>query len=82
MTVITGNRQLAARARDLASQASCGSIERAACLRAAVALDESRSAGGARKICGDVDELDIRRALRHRRPHESRWLTCGNARIP
>ncbi len=48
--VILGNRQLAARARDLADRAPRGSLGRKAALSAAVLLDETRSIAAARKL--------------------------------
>jgi hypothetical protein len=60
MTVITGNRQLAARARDLADRAARGSLERRAAGVLAVALGTTRSAAAARKVLGDVDQAGIR----------------------
>lgn len=60
MTVITGNRQLAARARDIAGRAPRGSLERKAAGVLAVALGTTRSATAARKVLGEVDQDDIR----------------------
>ncbi len=60
--VILGNRQLAAGARDLADRAPRGSLERKACLSAAVLLDETRSVGSARKLLGEIADPGIRQA--------------------
>ena len=50
MTVLTANTALAARARQLAAAAPNGSAARKSALCAAIALAESTSAAGARKI--------------------------------
>jgi hypothetical protein len=62
--VITSNAELAGRARQLAGQAPNGSAERKAALCAAVALAESTSPAGARKILDGWDGAPaaIRRA--------------------
>lgn len=49
------NRDLAARARQRADRADLGSLDRAACLVAAVALGESRTVAGARKVLAGWD---------------------------
>ena len=59
---ITGNRSLAARARDVARHAARGSTERKAALCAAVALDESRSVRGALSLLDDLDDPHIAQA--------------------
>ncbi len=63
--VTTGNRQLAARARDLAARAPSGSAERKTALVAAVALDETRTVAAARGVLRMLDypgQASIRRA--------------------
>ena len=60
MTVTTGNRTLAARARDLADHASAGSLERKAAGCLAVALGTTSTVTAARKILGDIARADIR----------------------
>jgi hypothetical protein len=52
---ITGNGQLAARARQLAAAAPNGSPERKAALCAAVTLAESTSPAGARRVLAAWD---------------------------
>jgi hypothetical protein len=61
---ITGNRTLAARARDLAKQAGRGTLGRRGALVLAVALDETRSVRSARKLLDDLDQADVRDAAR------------------
>jgi hypothetical protein len=60
MTVITGNRQLAARARDLAGRAPSGSLDRRAALCVAVLLGTTKTAAGARQALSKIDQADIR----------------------
>jgi hypothetical protein len=63
MTVITGNRQLAERARDLADRARPGSIERKAAACAAVALATTRTLTAARDVLDGWDgPPDVRAA--------------------
>ncbi len=64
MTVITGNRQLAARARDLADHAPNGSLERRSAGVLAVALGTTRSVTSARQVLDDIDRADIRNRAR------------------
>ena len=54
------NRQLAARARDLAARASAGSLERKAAGCLAVLLDQTRSATAARKLLGEIGQDNVR----------------------
>jgi hypothetical protein len=61
---VTGNRLLAARARDLGTRAPRGSLDRKAALCAAVALDETRSLRAARLVLDDLDQADVRDAAR------------------
>ncbi|HEY1914255.1 MAG TPA: hypothetical protein VGH27_01655 [Streptosporangiaceae bacterium] len=58
----TGNRTLAARAREVARQAPRGSVERRSALCAVVALDDSRSVATARKVLAGLDDAAIRQA--------------------
>ena len=60
MTVTIGNRQLAARARDIAERAPRGTLERRAAGVLSIALGTTRSAGAARKVLAEVDQDDIR----------------------
>lgn len=57
---ITGNRLLAAQARDLARRAPRASLECKAAGCLAVLLDETRSAAAARKLLGEIGPVDIR----------------------
>lgn len=61
-SVITGNKLLAARARQLADEAPPCSVARKAALSAAVLLDETRSIAAARKLLGEVADDTIRQA--------------------
>jgi len=58
--VVTGNRQLADRARDLAAQAPRGSLERKAAGCLAVALSTTGTVPAARKVLGMIETADIR----------------------
>jgi len=60
VTVTTGNRTLAARARDLANSASAGSLERKAAGCLAVALGTTNTVTAARKVLSDITTADIR----------------------
>jgi hypothetical protein len=59
-SVVTGNRVLAARARDLADRAPRGSVECKAAGCLAVLLDQTRSATAARKLLGEIGQADVR----------------------
>jgi hypothetical protein len=59
---VTGNRELAARARGLADQAPAGSLERKAALSAAILLDETRTVAAARKLLGEIVNDVMRQA--------------------
>ena len=59
-SVVVGNRQLAARARDLAARAPRGSIECKAAGCLAVLLDATRSATAARKLLGEIGQDNVR----------------------
>jgi hypothetical protein len=60
-SVITGNRQLAARARDLAARAT-DTTDRKAALCCAVAFDTTRTVMAARKVLDRVTQHHIRQA--------------------
>jgi hypothetical protein len=60
VTVIIGNRQLAARARDIAERAPRGTLERRAAGCLAVALGTTQSATAARKVLAGIGQDDIR----------------------
>jgi hypothetical protein len=62
VSVTTGNRQLAARARDLADHAAPGSTERRAAGCAAVALGTTSTTDAARRTLGHLWQADIRTA--------------------
>jgi hypothetical protein len=57
---VTGNRLLAARARDLARRAPQGSVECKAAGCVAVLLDQTRSAAAARVLLGEIGPVDVR----------------------
>ena len=58
---VTGNRQLAARARDLAARTG-EPVARRAALCCAVALGETRTAAAARKVLDEITQEHIRQA--------------------
>lgn len=60
MTVITGNRQLAERARDLGNRAPGASLERKAAICLAVALGTTGTVAAARKALDVIGLADIR----------------------
>jgi hypothetical protein len=60
VTVIIGNRTLAARARDLASRAPRGSLERKAAGCLSVVLGETRTVAAARQVLDTIEAADIR----------------------
>jgi hypothetical protein len=60
VTVTIGNRQLAARARDLAERAPRGTLERRGAGVLSIALGTTLSATAARKVLAEVDQDDIR----------------------
>jgi hypothetical protein len=62
VTVITGNRQLAERARDIALHAPAGTLTRRAAGCAAVALGTTNSLTAAREALGLVRLDDVRQA--------------------
>jgi hypothetical protein len=57
---VTGNRQLAARARDLAARAPRGSLECKAAGCLAILLDQTRTVAAARKLLGEISQDDVR----------------------
>ena len=59
---ITDNRQLADQARQLAAAAPRGSIERKAAGCCSVALSESKSVDGARRVLALLWQADVRQA--------------------
>jgi hypothetical protein len=59
-SVVTGNRLLAARARDLADRAPRGSIECRAAGCVAVLLEQTRTVAAARKLLGEIGQADVR----------------------
>lgn len=63
MTVIEGNRVLAARTRDLADHAAPGSLARKAAGVASIALSTTKSLAAARQV---LDEADLSDDVRER----------------
>jgi hypothetical protein len=59
-SVVTGNRLLAARARDLARRAPRGSVECKAAGCLAVLLDDTRSTAAARRLLAEIGQDDVR----------------------
>jgi hypothetical protein len=63
-SVVTGNRLLAARARDLADRAPQGSLECKAAGCVAVLLDDTRTVAAARRLLGEIGQDDTRERAR------------------
>ena len=61
-SVVVGNRQLAARARDIAARAPRPSLDRSAALCLAVCLATTGSVNAATRALGDVEQPEIRQA--------------------